>query len=360
MELLFKPVADALLNILVSRLRFIGDIVLSTPVLEVLKERFPDASIDYLGDSEGTTLLRHNPNLNEIIPYDFSAWEVREQIRIGALLRKKRYDVAIDLFGNPRSAIVIYLSGAEMRIGGRFGWRRRLFTHPVAVSDRLDAVSFHLRYLEPLGIKGLYRKPKIYLDDDEINSSVKSLDKIGVNLARPIVGMHIGATWPAKVWPAERFARLAELITREGDAQVFVTFGPKDFDCLKAFSSEVRTKFYSMSPQPLRSLAAAISRCELFVSNDAAPMHIAAAVGTPTIGIFGPGEPDIWFPYDRSRGNFAIHKEVACCHGDYCEMKGSQYMQCMKSISPEEIYDRIKILLREGLETGIDEAGKNA
>jgi lipopolysaccharide heptosyltransferase II len=338
--------ADTVLKILVSRLRFIGDIVLSTSLIEVLQEKFPDAIIDYLGEKDGVTLLQNDPNLNEIIPYDFSAWEVSEQIRIASVLRRKKYDVAIDLFGNPRSAIVIFLSGARMRIGGNFGWRGKLFTHPITEKERLTAVAYHLRYLVPLGIREAYRPPRIFLKDDEIRDVEKLLIALGAENSKPLVGMHIGATWPAKVWFPEYFARLADLIVHKLEAQVVVTYGPKDASYLETFSSTVSAKFIEIKPQELRRLAAVISRCDAYISNDAAPMHISAAVGTPTIGIFGPGEPDVWFPYERSLGHLALHKDVPCCHRDFCELKGEDYLRCMKAIKPEEVLEALKQALK--------------
>ena len=349
------------MKILVSRLKFIGDIVLTIPVIEVLREKFPDAVIDYLGDSEGVTLLQSNPNLNEIISYDFAANEVMEQLRIGFILRKKKYDVAIDLFGNPRSAIAIFLSSAKMRIGGNFGWRAKTFTHPITVRERLTAVNFHLRYLQPLGINENYRRPKIFLVNHEIHDAEQFLlSKMGeINGSSMRVGLHIGATWPAKVWPAEYFARLAELIVVKLGGQIMVTYGPKDIQYLEKFSSLVRTKFMPIEPQELRRLAAIISRCAVYVSNDAAPMHISAAVGTPTIGIFGPSEPDIWFPYEENLGHVSLHRDVPCCHKDFCELKGDEYLRCMKAIKPEEVFETINEVLNEERRTTNKEHDKN-
>ena len=338
--------ADRILRILVSRLRFIGDIVLTTPVIEVLRERFPDCVIDYLGDGNAVALLQNNPNLDEIISYDFSAFEVGEQLRIASVLRKKRYDIAIDLFGNPRSAIAIFLSGAKMRIGGDFGWRGRLFTHPVTISERMTAVSFHLKYLAPLGIREDYRRPRIFLREDEVHEAGEYLARSGVGGSRPLVGMHIGATWPAKVWPPQDFARLGESIVEELGGELLITYGRKDIKYLEAFSSSINVGFIPIEPQNLRRLAAIISRCNIYVSNDAAPMHISAAVGTSTIGIFGPGEPDVWFPYERSLGHRALHKDVQCCHRDFCQLKGEEYLRCMKSITHEEVFETVRDILK--------------
>ena len=339
--------ADSLLKILVSRLRFIGDIVLTTPVIETLREKFPDAEIDYLGDREGVTLLENNPNLTGIIPYDFAAWEVGEQLRVAMALRKRKYDVAIDLFGNPRSAMAIFLSGAKKRIGGDFGWRGKLFTHPITVNERISSVAFHLRYLAPLGVREDYRPPRIYLLDEEISRADKLLAEFGIDRSKDIVGLHLGATWPAKIWPPENFAALAEMLVHDMNAQVVVTYGPNDVHHCDKFSLAAGVDFVKIPPGELRHLGAIISRFNVYVSNDAAPMHISAAVGTPTIGIFGPGDPVIWFPYEESLGHSAMHKDVECCHRDFCRLEGEDYLRCMKVIRPEEVAGKVEQALRK-------------
>jgi ADP-heptose:LPS heptosyltransferase len=98
----------------------------------------------------------------------------------------------------------------------------------------------------------------------------------------------------------------------------------------------------------LRELAAVISLCRAFVSNDAGPMHIAAAVGTPTIGIFGPGEEDIWFPYPAASGHRALRKDVPChpCHLDFCNRPGEGFMECMKLLTPAEVLAAVESALQ--------------
>ena len=334
-----------------SRLRFIGDIVLTTPVIEVLHERFAESEIDYLGDKDGVLLLRNNPNLRGIIPYDFESNEISEQLKVGAALRRKKYDIAIDLFGNPRSALVIRFSGAKMRIGGSFGWRKRMYTHPVEIHDRMSAVEFHLKYLEPLGIHEKWRTPKIFLTDVERKKSSEFLEDAGVGREELLVGFQLGATWPAKVWPPERFAQLAGLIESGLGGRILLTYGHKDRGYLDRFLESAQTRTLVIHPEipnDLRKLAGVVSMCDTFVSNDTSTMHISAAVGVPTIGIFGPSDPGVWFPYARSLGHEGVRKEVGCCGRDACLYSGNDYMRCMSAITADEIFELVKKNLMKG------------
>jgi heptosyltransferase-3 len=161
-------------RILITRLRFIGDVVLTTPVIRVVRENFPHAYIAYLADKDAITLLENNPYLDELIPFDFN-WGIFEQGKFILMLRAKKFDLVIDLFGNPRSAILSFLSGAKTRIGGAFGWRKFLYTNPIPrTNERKNAIQFHLDYLKPLGIDAgkLNQRPK---DGDFFDSEGKRL-----------------------------------------------------------------------------------------------------------------------------------------------------------------------------------------
>lgn len=343
-------------RILLTRMKYIGDVVLTTPIIRAVRERYPDAFIAYLGDQEAVSLLRNNPHLNEIIPFEFSRPTLLEQPRIVWLLRKRKFDVVVDFFGNPRSALVSYLSGAPMRIGGAFGSRGKLFTHRIRDDGNpKTAVQFHAQYVKPLEVDVRSWKTEIFLTEDERRAAKIYLQWQDIDLSRPLVGLHPGATWPAKLWPAERFAQLANMISTQLDAHVLITQGPKDGGVIVEIGKKIAWWAKILPAMPLRQLAAIVSHCSVYVSNDAAPMHIAVAVDTPTIGIFGPGEEDIWFPYlppyyPASSKHAALRKDVFChpCHLKVCNRQGDGYMECMTLLSVEEVYEAVRKRLEIG------------
>jgi ADP-heptose:LPS heptosyltransferase len=165
-----------------------------------------------------------------------------------------------------------------------------------------------------------------------------------------VVGIHPGASWPAKHWLPDRFAALASAVVSRLNATVVLTGGPRDADTLDLVQGQITADVRSVRSPSLRHLAALASQCTVFVSNDAGPMHIAAAVGTPTIGIFGPGEENIWFPYAAAEGHLAMRKDVPChpCHLDFCNREGDGYMECMKLLSMEEVFERVQERLTRG------------
>lgn len=209
------------------------------------------------------------------------------------------------------------------------------------------AIEFHNQSLRAAGIPPSATRPEIFLSDAEKREAgiyLRWLDQTFTDLSQPIVALHPGATWPAKKWFPDRFAALADLVVAKLGARVIVTGGPDDVEAVKAVMNACVANVTAVPVLPLRQLAAVISRCAVFVSNDCGPMHIAAAVGTPTIGLFGPGEENIWFPYEASAGHRALRRDVPChpCHLDFCNRQGDEYMECMKLLTVEDVLPAIE------------------
>jgi ADP-heptose:LPS heptosyltransferase len=249
--------------------------------------------------------------------------------------------MVIDLFGNPRSALLARLSGAPVRVGPDRRGRGRFYTHRVPDDGRpKSAVAFHQQSLAAAGIPATSSTTEIFLTEAERNAARDLLARtMGfAGEGRTVVAIHPGATWPAKHWPAERFGGLAARIREAGHA-VILLGGPRDGDTLAAVQRAAGCDVPALLALPLRTLAAVTADCAAFVGNDAGPMHISAAVGTPTIGLFGPGEENIWFPYDRAAGHAALRVDVPChpCHLDVCTREGEGHMECMRLLTVERV-----------------------
>lgn len=329
-------------NILVSRLRFMGDVILTTPVLANLKSRFPACRIVYLTQKPYGELLSGHPWVDEILSLPDS---LSSQYRLLRTLRRGGFDLAIDLFGNPRSAAWTYLSGAPMRIGGDYRGRRLLYTHRIRSDGKTSAVDFHLNYLAPLSIGECSKETFLSVTQEERDQAVSRLTGAGLDPRKRMAGLHPGATWPAKQWLPERFAGLAARLFREMDTQVLLTAGPGEESLagsIRDSCPEPVTLFERLS---IRELMALIQCMDVYVSNDCWPMHIGPAVQTPTIGIFGPGEPEIWFPYSSENGHRFIHREIDCsrCHRDFCSDK-----RCMEAIRVEDVFVETAKVLKAG------------
>ena len=332
-------------RILITRMKFIGDVVLTTPVIRSVRTAYPHAYIAYMGEKGAVSLLEHNPNLDEIIPFDFSRPTVIEQPRVALLLRRRKFDLVLDLFGNPRSALLSYLSGAGTRVGADRKGRGKFYTLRVRDDGKpKTAVQFHNQFIDAVGIKPTYDRTEIVLTDYERREGRIYLQWLDyennpLDMTRPIVGIHPGATWPAKKWMPDRFGSLADMLTAKTRAQVLMVAGPNENETVNDVLKHSTAPIKVIRNLPLRQLAAVIAQCSLFIANDAGPMHIAAALGIPTLGLFGPGEENIWFPYAAKEGHMALRKDVPChpCHLDFCNRQGEGYMECMKLLSVDEV-----------------------
>ena len=331
-------------RILLTRLKFIGDVVLTTPAVHAVRMAFPDAEIVYLAEREASSLLLHNTELNEVISFDFSRPTLPETARVVSLLRRHRFDLAVDFFSNPRSALLTYFSGARTRVGLDRSSRRWLYS--IRVSDNgqpKPAPAFHQQLLSAVGIPPTDHAPSLVVTGKEREEARRRIGELlgegAQDVLAPIVVLHVGGTWPAKLWPADRFAELADLAASRLGARVLLSGGPRDAAVVQEVLSCARSSPKVCGVLPLRSLAALLAESTAVVSNDAGPMHMAAAVGTPTIGLFGPGEEEIWFPYERSLGHRALRRDVPChpCHLDVCNRVGSGYMECMHRLGVEEV-----------------------
>jgi predicted lipopolysaccharide heptosyltransferase III len=332
-------------RILLTRMKYIGDVVLTTPIIRSVRNAYPDAYIAYLGERNAVTLLEHNPHLDEIIPFDFSRPTILEQPQVILQLRQRKFDLTVDLFNNPRSALLTRLSGAGTRVGA-YSRSVRGKAYTVQVKDDgkpKTAIQFHNQFIEAVGIVPVSSKTEIFLTDDEMKAAHTVLRQYRREPNTPIICIHPGATWPAKKWLPERFGELADMLVSKLGVHVILLSGPNDGEAVNAVVKHSDSDIKILHNLPLRELAAIISVCEVFVGNDAGPMHIAAAVGTPTVGLFGSGEENIWFPYSARDGHAALRKDVQChpCHLDFCNREADGYMECMKRLETEEVFDAV-------------------
>ena len=341
----------AIRRVLLTRLKFIGDVVLTTPAVQAVREALPEAEIVYLAEREASSLLEHHPAINAIVGFDFSRPTLGETLRVVRTLRSYRFDLAIDFFSNPRSALLCYLSGAPMRVGLDRSARKRLYTVRVRDDGRSkSAPEFHQQLLTAVGIRPTGQSPLLVVTAEERLQARRVIQQLQTPEGgawapgASLIVMHVGGTWPAKLWGAERFAALADRAVQELGATVLLSGGPRDAATVDAVLARVQQPVAPLGVLPLRMLAAVLAEATAVVSNDAGPMHIAAAIGTPTIGLFGPGQEEIWFPYERSLGHQALRHDVPChpCHLNVCNRTGDGYMECMQGLTVEEVFDALR------------------
>lgn len=316
-------------RILVSRLRQIGDVILTLPLIDALREKYPDARIDYLAETGPAQAAIGHPALERVISFAPRHSFLPAPLSVIRALREARYDWTIDLYGNPRSALLLAWTGAPLRVGPARRGRQRLYTHVVPpVEEPLSAIAHHFRSLELLGIDAVPGAPRITLTDEERARGRRLLDQALPESApgSARVGVHVGNRWPAKRWFAERYAGLIRGLPGLG-ARGIVLGGPGE-ESLAAEVAE-RSLAPSLTGLPLRDYWSVIQALDVLVTNDGSPLHAGPALGVPTVGILGPTVPEIWFPYRAEDGHQLLHREIWCrpCHRHECAR-----LDCLKWI----------------------------
>jgi predicted lipopolysaccharide heptosyltransferase III len=281
-------------------------------------------------------VLSGNPDLDEIVVLDKGS--LAAQWRLIAGLRRRRFDTVIDLTDGDRSAFLSWISGAPVRIGfnDEHRWRGRCYTEVVqpvpGVRHRIDR---DLEVLKPMSIQAGSKDPQLWLTPEEENSADQLLDQLGVQRSQPIVMLQPGARYWFKAWPPERFAELADHLTAQYGCQVLIGGSDQDFDLAQQIRQMAKSSPIIMAGRTtIKQFAAIAKKSALFVGSDSGAMHIAAAVGTPIVALFGPSNPAEWGP--RGGATEVICKGLDCraCFHPTC-LRGEQ--NCMKLIAVDEV-----------------------
>jgi lipopolysaccharide heptosyltransferase I len=290
-------------SIALVKLSALGDVVHATPVVEALAEAFPAARLTWVVERRAAALLHDHPRLAEVVTIDTRAWRgvrapaaalaVARTLRaLRQRLRAARFDVALDLQGLLKSGVVTAATGAPVRIGFAAGFRRErlsgLFTnrHVTPPGSARHVVEQYLALLEPLGVapaRVTFRLPAREAAEGRVE---EFFAESGLKPHGRVVVLNPGAGKPAKRWPVERFVDLAARLSGEASARVLVLWGPGEQHAAQAIAQAPGAVL--APPTDLDTLIAMMRRASLVVAADTGPLHVAAAVGTPCVGLYGP------------------------------------------------------------------------
>lgn len=336
-------------RILVIKLRYIGSVLISTPVLAAVRAAFPKAFLSMLVNSGTEAMIAENPQLNEILLVERSPSPLR-QLRFVRALRRRRFDLVFDLTDGDRAAILSRVTGAAIRVGfNREGrWRGRLYTHVAPLRGQpIPIIRQHLAVLDVLGIPVVESRPLLRVRLDDEVAAEDALDQLEIAPGERFVAVHPGARWWFKGWPAERFAGLIDYIQGKLGVKAVLLGGEHDRGIAKTILGQVGTGGRSLVGRlGLLELAALVRRATLYVGNDSGPMHIAAAMGTRVVGLFGPSDPRVYAP--AGQGHVTISKRVDCrpCFPGGC-WRGEE--NCMRLITLDEVIPVVERMLEHPL-----------
>ena len=330
---------DDLQRILLIRLSSLGDILLMTPLLNLLRTACPQARIDVLIKAEYHDLLRAHPGIARLLIFDSR----QSLLRTLRSLRADRYDLALDLHGTPRSQLLM----RGLRAHRKLTYNKRVLRRALLVRlgwntlRRMTPVpELYTAPLRRLGLTGRLGAPTMYLDP-------KSTEAMKAHVARslpdapnrPLLAVAPGARWPTKCWPVERFAAVARDLTREKQAAVVILGGPDEAPLARTLYDKLDVPVVNgAGTLSLMDSASLLSRCRLLISNDSGLMHMATALQVPVVAVFGPTVQEFGFYPFQARAE-VVSESLSCRP---CSTKGSRccprgHHACMQDISSARV-----------------------
>ena len=334
-------------RILVFQTAFLGDVVLTLPLVQVLHRELPLAKLDLITTPKAAAMLQNHPAIHLVITYD-----KRENQRglggmfsISRSIKTRQYDIAFVPHRSLRSAIVTALSKIPVRIGFDVSAGRFLFTDLVHYEKNLHEIERNLFFLKALNID-LPRKelPSLYPSLEDVNVVDRFLSENGIEQKDELIAIAPGSVWNTKRWPSERFADLVKKISTAG-MKVVLVGGKEDENLCRKIGAEAQEAEVYLSAGKFSILQSAelLRRCKALVSNDSAPMHLAVAMRTPVIAVFGATVPSFGFaPYGVK--DVVVQTEGLPCRpctihgGDKCPI-GT--FECMVKISSEMVFEKV-------------------
>ncbi|MFH2053384.1 MAG: glycosyltransferase family 9 protein [bacterium] len=374
-------------SVLVTRLRYLGDIVMSTVVLEALRAGDPGLRLGYLCEAVHGPVLERIPGLDRIHLLDSRRRGADARARgshpdrvsagVGTLgsvlaLRSARYDLACDLFFNPRSAWLLWSAGMPLRIGGSAGWRRRLYTHTVRPEDLSPTHRGILRTLAPGGLgdhlcrlaplrhvetglpfldwldqagPGRPLRPRLR-GSGSPDRHPAALTALGISPGEDYLVLAPGATWATKEWPLEGWRELISLLAKAGRGPLAVVLPPGKEAVWAPLAGTIPAGCGGLLPGlPLGEVLDVISGATGVVSVDGGIMHAAVGLGRPTVGLFGPTDPGVWFPYEEA-GPFRVLAVRPDCHP--CNLHVCDRFVCLPELTAGQVARTLEQVLAAG------------
>ncbi|MGZ3635344.1 MAG: glycosyltransferase family 9 protein [Syntrophales bacterium] len=337
------------MNILIVKLSAIGDVIHTLPSLAALRKLYPEANITWVIEDASADIISGHSYLDKVIVSHRKKWikdlkkgriskPIREIKTFISDLRRQPYDLVIDFHGLIKSAAIVLLSSGKRKLGyDSMQELSGLFLNEKIPEDMdKHAIDRYLDFLRYLGADAREPEYLIPIGEENINRVDDLLQRNAIDKKDSFVAVSPVALWDTKLWADEKFAALCDRIV--GELKVSVVFTGNERDKLERIQSLMKAPSVNLGGKTtLRDLAYLYQRSSLLITTDSGPMHLAAAVGTPVIALFGPTDPSRTGPYGK--GHVVIRRGLSCSP---CFLKKCDSMKCMSDISVDEIFRAVK------------------
>ncbi|MCB2146928.1 MAG: lipopolysaccharide heptosyltransferase II [Deltaproteobacteria bacterium] len=336
-------------RLLIRSTNWIGDAVMTTPAVRAIRHNFPGAHISLLAKPWVAPVFAHSPHVDQIIIYEANGRHrgIRGTVRLARDLRAYRFDAAILLQNAVEAALIAFMAGIPHRIGFDTDARRLLLTHPVRCTRAIKSIhqtGYYLKMIEGAGLVGGGQHLELSIGIEDRQRAERTLSAHGITPDRRVVGLNPSATFgPAKQWFPERYAALGDRLSNNLDATILLFGGPSDRKLGQDIVRMMAAPIIDLSGRTsLGEAMALIDRCNAFVTNDSGLMHVAAALNTPLVAIFGSTNSTTTSPYSETSRIVRVPIECSPCMQPVCPLG---HMNCMKQVTVQMVSDAVEDLL---------------
>lgn len=347
----------------------IGDVIFSTPLIQALKERYPESFIGYVCNRRAHEILKSDPSLNRVFIYEKDdyrcEWKRSRFVCfkkiVGFLLdvKKERFDIAIDLSLSYQYSLLSGLIGIRKRVGFNYRNRGRFLTDRIEISgfEKKHVAEYYLDVLSLLGLQAADCKPgrlKVHLTQKDISWADSFLRCEGVRDDDTLIGVipGCGASWGkdavSRRWAREKFAQVCDrLIDLYGAKVVLLGDATEAEICGHVKKRMKHSPVMACGQTSLGGLLGIMKRCRLVVTNDGGPLHMAVGLGVKTVSIFGPVDEKIYGPYPKTSDHVIVSKTGMPCRPCYRKFKLNKCQDgtCLKAIEPEEVLAAVQKII---------------
>lgn len=347
-----KQSASTFRKILVLQTAFLGDIVLTTPLLRVLYEAYPLAEIHFMTIPASQNVIETHPYIAHLWIFDKRGKDrgITGLFRMVLRLRSESFDLAVVPHRSIRSALLVFMAGIPVRIGFNRSAGAFLFSHQIKYPTQVHETERNLHLLFALGLNQPRKQlPELYPVEQDRHLVSEWLSQNGVGRGREVVALAPGSVWPTKRWPAGYWGKLASLLQHKEKTILLIGSRSDRFLIPEIMAHAGEGVLDAMGRFSLRQSAELISRCQLLISNDSAPTHLGVAVKTPVLTIFGPTVPGFGFFPNGEKDRVAEIKNLGCRP---CSIHGGKkcplsHFKCMLTLTPQTVFQIAERMFHE-------------
>lgn len=337
-------------RILIIRFSSIGDIILTTPLIRALRDRFPQARLDFVTKREFGELLETNPRLDQLYPYDTQSG-AKGLSALARELRSNQYDLCIDLHKNLRSRHLRLLLHASRVVS----YSKHMLPRTLLVKTRINCYKNprpiperYLRQLAPFGVVPDGKGPELFPTEQQYATVRKLFEEEQISPRETLIGFGPIAAHPLKQWPQQKFVQLGQRLVQQYQSRILIFGAPSERHAGEELARQLpNNPLVLCGKLSLLESAAALKSCALFVGNDSSSVHMASAMGTPVVVIFGPTVKELGFYPYRIRSEVISTPLLCrpCTHTGKGRCKNKEHHACMERISVEEVAQAVTALL---------------